>query len=1057
MRRIYYIFAILCSLGIAFTSCEKELDFVESGHVDSVGEETPVGKVKVRFAVSAGTALEAELVDTKADTRDEDPHINTMHVAVFGSSGYLKQYVQAALVSAATQNYYDEDGKRFKYVYEVDLWITEKPVRVHFIGNGPSSLRFDYESNTIPELFISDTDAHTDGYWQRIEIPRGIRARTHSGDHYVDHNGKDVYDGDYIDNYDNLVTDGQYVVADETILAMSGGDANVGVRLIRNFAQVSVESRPIEDSNFQLISYTVVNEPRRGSIAPYKDHWLDYLSYTDHGGATNAYEELLAVYPGNEVEGNEYDTSVPAASAFSGTPDGKTIIGPGGNAYIYERPVPVSNPTSLIVYGKYQKGDMSPKYCYYKIDLMEKGVYLTLFRNFKYKVTIKHVNKPGKDTPLAAYQGAGSGDVSGDVDAQNLTDISDGDCQLYVTEMAPILVEQEDAYDALMYKFVYDVSAGDSALDNNYRTADQTWTGTASATVTGETQPGAGKPVAITFSEVGSGNVIESFTVEDNPEPSATNGYRHLYIKTKAPSTSTRTETFRITATYVTNPGLETERTHTLYRDIKFTLMNVQKLQVRCIPSEVQKLTGQGVTVRVTIPSGLPEAMFPLEFPIEIVNNSLTPDYNPAVLQGTGLSQNLPVTFGQTYQYTEQNGNKVRGTLNGYYFVRTLSYDEYMRRGTYASSPTVGSESQGTVYFDSYFKTVKDNPETAIFVGALPPTGADLKPKSFSYFEPNTCNLGSYIQRSFGWSTNYAAARFWEAGTEKELTFTYNPEDKPSEIYVTLSNLRAATTSPNLTGVDVGEGLYKVANIPDGGSVTIRVIVADRAGLEANVALSANHYVDNNACGGTIGRYKESPVVHTNTNTVTHTVERAFNRQDFDNTWEVTHQDVTLTLSNCVRGNNYISLGSENVSNNNYQSGLVNISGLPTDMEDSTTTSSGAVTTTIETTNPWISKVVFSYTAAGYADGNDPTFVPNNVGRYTRNQATGTWAWTTGTTTNTLTFTMPRSNTTTGNVLNRRYYAKRVTTITVTYSYDVTTITRTVGPETERQWVTTED
>ncbi len=866
---VKYIFAlvlVLCGLS----SCFKETAPVMPEGIEAE-DNAPVGEVTIDFRI--GLPEMQALLDTKAETRDSIPHLNTLHVAVFGSSGYLKQYAQADLVETPTvvgkENYYGTDDKF--YTYRVSLWLTSSSIKVHFIGNGPSTLRFDYESSCIPEMYTSATDAYTDAYWQRITIPRGIRAKTYSGPDKTDGNGQVLREGDYINIEGNKITNGQgYIAADETVEAMSN------VQLIRNFAQLSVESLSSDISFFELKSYSIVNEPNQGTIAPYNGEWIDYLDYIDNGN-TNAYADLLSVYKGLSFANTTYDSSYPDASAFTSNPPGANVIKAGGVGYIYERPAPALNQpaTYLLVYGIYKKpGDVhynDP--CYYKIDLMDKGEYLTLFRNFRYKVTIKHVNKFGKTTPKSAADGAGSGDVSADAEAISLTDISDGDCQLYVSEMRPILVEEykDFGYSGLSYKFVYNVSTnggtliGDDAVDNNYYASDQ------ANTIAGQDNTGihggAGKPISMSFYRVvngtvipfdayehGGGDVIDQFKLDTLPQPAASNYFRNIYFTTKAPSGATKSETFRIKAVYTTGSG-ESERTHTLYRDVIFTLLQTQQLSVQCIPDDVIQEAGQKVAVRISIPSALPQAMFPLQFPIEIANRSLGPDYDYT-------DQNLPVTYGQTYQYTESGGQKVRGSQNGYYFVRSLSLDEY--------NSSLNPET-GKVEFDTYFITTKDQSASDVYVGCFPPTD-----KQYSYFEPNKTAFSDYVKRNFTWVTNYSTAQFWSTDTDVTLEFRMETADIPldnqgnPDVYVTLSSsLRPADIGSNL-GDTATPNRYKLSSInTTSGRATIKVHVADVGnGMPATVKLEARHYNTNTQCQGTTFEEVKVTGISLNTNSI---------------------------------------------------------------------------------------------------------------------------------------------------------------------------------------------
>ena len=139
---VKYIFAlvlVLCGLS----SCFKETAPVMPEGVE-VEDQAPVGEVTIDFRI--GLPEMQALLDTKAETRDSIPHLNTLHVAVFGNSGYLKQYALAELIETPTEtgkeNYYGTDDKFYRY--RVTLWLTSSSIKVHFIGNGPSTLRFDY-------------------------------------------------------------------------------------------------------------------------------------------------------------------------------------------------------------------------------------------------------------------------------------------------------------------------------------------------------------------------------------------------------------------------------------------------------------------------------------------------------------------------------------------------------------------------------------------------------------------------------------------------------------------------------------------------------------------------------------------------------------------------------------------------------------------------------------------------------------------------------------------------------------------------------------------------
>ena len=982
-RKLIY-FAILLSGLLAMESCVREA--VPETHRDS--QEAPEGKVKLKFSVAVPT-LEASLA-TKAETRDSLPNIETMHVAVFGGSGFLKEYTEATLVSKARTNYYGSAADI--YQYEAMLSLTNSSIKVHFFGNYEGELSFDNEANIVPTLYKTTSDAYTDGYWQRKLVPNGIQAMKYNGisfdnsyedpvtgntvtvhregSTFYDDNGLLVEADDFINAAGNKITNGEgYIVATETVEALSN------IQLIRNFAKISVESTY---HNFELLSYAVINTPVEGTLAPYEREWIDYLSYSEsvHTGDPDydAYEALRADYPGAEVPSPTYDMVLPQDLYFrnpsSAEPRVKGIDPNTGKCYptyIYERRAPSDQndiPTVIIVYGNYLTRDAEDNVtnrtpCYYKIDLMEKGEYLTIYRNFQYNITIKSILKPGKSTAKQAYEGAGSGDISSDINAATLTDISDGTVRLYVLETAPVLVGQQDDYE-IQFKFVTNVSTGDASVNNYVEDDSQDpWC----ITITGGD---------------GTGNVIEDYWLDDNAGDAETGYYRTIHFKTKDPTGYTQKETIRITGTFTTGSG-ETAVVHKLYRDVEFTLLNVQTLWVKCIPREVEKGTGRNVTVRVTIPTGLPRSMFPLQFALEPAAKSIDPRYD--------VEQNLPVQHGQTYQYTETvsgtDSTRTRKSDNSYFFIRELTYDEYS---------AAGSEVAGTMYFDSFFKTIKEDSASEVYVGCLRPVDVNGDEKSYDYFKPGKDAFSDYTKRNFNWENT---PDYWVAGTESQaVTFSVNTADV-QDVYITLTGgLAPASAGSGLSGTGTPD-VYKVnaGDIQANGQVTIRVSVPDLKGYDVGIGLSAYHYNDA-SLSGTIGEWVTVDETHTGETATLSTTGRTSGSSGM----------ISWTSANCTQNNAYLQL------NNN---GSITISNTNTDAR-----------------NFEITRVVFTFYR-----GNRTTYYGNaiTVNNYTENtsyavsgnnQQTGTWNGRAGSGFN---FSFTPQNTYT-----------RITQMVVTYSYTAT-------------------
>lgn len=532
---------------LGFTSCMKN---------DRVTKEPDAtDKVDIIFGV--------DLPETHTKAMADDPQVQNLRVAVFGGSGYLKEYVQATPIDLATEN-------STRYYYKVRLSLSDSYLKVHFIANGPQTLPFKYEDEVMSVQTVS---GNQDAYWQKIELPKGITAKQDDEGVYIKVNG-------------------EYVVSDETKAKFQD------IPLVRNFAKIVVQS---ETDDFQLLSYALVNKPSMGSIAAYNKKTNAFvMNYQD-----STMTQLKSWYPGNIPAAATIDKTIPAASAFSANP-----------VYMYERPIPTEDATFLIVYGKYKDG----LNYYYRIELQDADGYYAIYRNWVYTVKIKGILRAGSATPTDAANSAGSGDVSTDQKAENLTDVSDGVARIYVEYTEKTLVGAGTV--TLKFKFLPDASSDRSANDQ--------------VTVT------VGDPGA-------SGAVIDgSITVATSDDGQ---GWRQLSFTSTAPGDVLKTQTIRVTGTYG-NPQAK------LFRNVTYKLMSIQDMIVVCDPHDLLKGKGEKVDVLIKIPKDLPRSIFPLQLQIESSANSITPD-----------NDNLPVTPGRSI---------INGTTATYQFVKTLDYDDYL-------------------------------------------------------------------------------------------------------------------------------------------------------------------------------------------------------------------------------------------------------------------------------------------------------------------------------------------------------------------------------------------
>lgn len=736
MKKLLYIFFAVALL-FSCTRLEQE-NPAPQVEVDEDGG--PEGKVLVRFSVT----LPELTPSTKAlgDTPAGD--LKNIYIAVFGSSAYLKEYVQATPVLATQNGSLGGNDNRYEFVAQLTLSENSKR-RIHIIGNGPDRMDYDQETTLIPALL---SEPGQGAYWQSFIVP-GIKAKRDADGNLIDAdtvtiNGETVYAGT-----------GTFVISDETQAYFND------IPLIRNFAKIVVED--VAGSNFVTKSFAAVNVPTQGSLAPYYDGGFVYKyeekSYTDLK-ETLHYPALLPI-------GTEFNKTVPSKADFI-TPSASTATVPKSSSFfLYERPVPneEQEPTVVIIYGHYTDPDTddgvdSSGDYFYKVDLMENKDYYPIYRNFKYRIQIRSILKPGAETPEDALVSMGSGDVSADISTQTLTDISDGQSRILVTEMSRTLIRKYPYDDngetvelILKYKFIPDVNKYTGANtepdhNNNYTTGT----------------PTVANPVTISLQSVSS-DIIKSYTVDSSDD---SQGWRAIRITTDNPQANMRSQYIRVSGTVpaVLNGTEVVKEESTLYRNVTYTMLSRQTMTVTCNPGKVVKQQGEQMEVGITIPKNLPASMFPLKFYIESEAMSLTPDNGRTeeILQ----DNNLPVVTGDSI---------INSDNTSFQFVRTLSktdYDKLTKADKFKSG--------NTVTLSCFFKTNKAESASAVYV-------------SNEYFNTANDSFGNYKIKDF---TNlmFTDGVPNDAGVAAPFTFHMDESDPlPEKVYFQFDGVRPTATS----------------------------------------------------------------------------------------------------------------------------------------------------------------------------------------------------------------------------------------------------------------------
>ena len=628
-------------------------------------------KVKVEFSIAGAAA------DPSTKGLDNGGDIARMYVAVFGSSGFLKEYAQATLLDDTGEITYNTDSGEHTaklYTFSVNLTITDSPRKVHFLGNGPASLPFGYDTAVMPIQMSRLNDQHQGekAYWQMIDLPEGIQAKRDAQGNFIDKDGDRYLDNDGNANpaFDGFILDpGQAHYFRE-------------IPLIRNWAKIVLYTQ--EGSHFTPISFSVINYPSRGAVAPYSGKTGFIRNYQDMDFTT-----LQGMgYTANLPAGTEFDDSKPSADAFKADPatfvDGGRVAAAlqskaqvdngedteGHAVYLYERPVPSEKipPTYVIVYGHYSypshgnpgdadydPGDPSHEGDYfYKVDLMEtfrneesgewESNYYPIYRNFKYQICITKILSMGYADPASAAASAGSADVSADISTGHIADISDGVARLHLTWMTKSYNTQVTETNPETTLKVYFATTSGVPIGTDENPA-----------VTAKLLPPSdgGPDIVFPAGESVDPNDPDNFLIGKDEDG---DGWRPIVFRTAAPGRTIRSQTLRITGNH--NEGR-------LYRDVVITVLPTQEMRVACEYPVLHALKGEEQTVNISIPEGLTKNLFPIEFEIEAQDLTLTPDTNKD-------ENNLPVVIAASISDDAGYAGKP-----SYHFTRTLTWDQY--------------------------------------------------------------------------------------------------------------------------------------------------------------------------------------------------------------------------------------------------------------------------------------------------------------------------------------------------------------------------------------------
>ena len=649
MKKILYIASILL---LGAVSCTKELKEVVNPTPDNRDMVAVTMELQVPVSLAAST---------KANDRADLPHIDDIHVAVFGTSSYPQTYTLADPVD----EYATENGTT--YHFKVLLPVYEGEAIVHIIANGDKNITFhDQTENSIMSKMV--TTDNVGGYWARVVLKEGILPKK-------DTNG--------IMQTDQQT--GDFIPSDETANAFKG------LVLVRNFAEVTLKVPA--SSGLTNVSWAIVNDPVSGSIAPmigteYVDDYKDYV-YDDKTGkmvlCDTETDESGKLVPKRDAEGkivnlkktyNGYMVST-ALNTLPAVESGLNWKSASQPQFVYERVDPnKKDPSYIMMKGTFTDGNVY----YYRVDLMDENVggYFPLYRNYKYQIGISTVGNAGAtDYKEAANRNSG-GNVSMSAETATLTDVSDGFSRMFVQYVEKTFTAGGPG--SFWVYYIPDVTTGvvdNSSIEVSLKNGEL---GTALANDTFTIEEVAGSSVGLLDVDK-----VKKVTFTLNGQSASTDLVSEIEVK-------------------ATN-GKTGAQKSTLYRDIKVKVMKVMQMDLGLAPATLSEGTDKETVLHIALADTLQPSMFPLEFYIEDSNRTL----NPTGKDGASNSIEVPVKIGESIWDT---ANK-----NSYYFIRTVNWSEYEPMlEAWKAAKEAGRSTDGLIDFTTQFKTVKENSATTIYV-----------------------------------------------------------------------------------------------------------------------------------------------------------------------------------------------------------------------------------------------------------------------------------------------------------------------------------------------------
>ena len=662
MKKTIYI---LSAAVVMSTACTREAVPEQPSVLTTTVAPSEGDLLRVTFDVCVPEAM-FSATETRASHNDAffqyHPFIGPedIYVAVFGGGesaglgGNLQNFVRAKLVKDPVtyidplieHNFAGRYGSTptgqgdFKYRYEVLLPISDDPLVLDFMVGAcdmdgvpytlDHPLPVGYEKDVLSK--VSSRDGYC-GYWQRKRI---------SGVHPKKDNNGNYLLTEYEENGRLLPDQAQDYVADDIPELEE-------VVLIRNFAIVTFKAAT--GVNFMIQNYCLVDVPRTGSIAPYSATDGFNTAYTRPEIASASL--LMEGYKGFEVS-HELINGIftlrdkqwfPASNGYN----------LDSSALMYERSIPTNSDPAFAETGAILEVTWynSLGNRYYKVSLVDENGYVPILRNIEYQFVVSDINAEYHPRTIQeAIDGPFLGDVSASVTTAMLDDISNNKSRIVVSgeggnNMSHTAIGSNKTVDVDFY--FYPVAGNNEVVVTD---------GKASSAANG----------AIVS--------IKTDIELDGDHPQAIASVSAVNVTHNANGTDNH-GTITVTL-YDSEPGVvkkgklkilgQVQGSRALYREVCFTVMEKQNFSDGDLQTTVTPLASDGMnqetTVNIVLPDELPRDIFPLQIKIEAENNGLTSIPDKSV---TPAISALPVKYGPS---AFRSGNS-------YYFVKTITYDDY--------------------------------------------------------------------------------------------------------------------------------------------------------------------------------------------------------------------------------------------------------------------------------------------------------------------------------------------------------------------------------------------